>query len=212
VTTPETGFTSLFDGTEASANANWRGFKKDVLPAGWVVENGTLKMNAAGAGDIITTQQYGDFDLRLEWKIGEAGNSGIFYRVAEEGEHTGNTFTTGLEMQVLDDERHGDARNGRDRMAGALYDLFDMPDPSPVKPAGEWNEARIVLENNRIRHYLNGQEILDVTMGSDEWKQALAGSKFADWPRFAKEARGHLGLQDHGDDVWYRNIRVKPLD
>ena len=136
---------------------------------------------------------------RMEHRRG-SGNSGVIYGIAEEGPHTGATYETGLEMQVLDDERHPDGRtNGRDRLAGALYDLVDVPDPSPVKPAGEWNHVRIVVNNGRIEHYLNGEKIVDLRKGSPDWQQRLAASKFADWPRFAQVDDGHIGLQDHGD-------------
>ncbi len=204
-------FTTLFDGTAESAAANWRGYKQEALPDAWQVVDGNLTLTSGGAGDIVTNDTYTDFDLRLEWNISQGGNSGIFHGVAEEGEHTKNTYQTGLEMQVLDDERHPDGRNGRDRLAGALYNLVDVPDPSPVRPAGEWNEARIVVENDRVLHYLNGTVVADVMLGSDDWKQRLAASKFADWPRFAKVRTGHIGLQDHGDVVHYRNIRIRRL-
>lgn len=203
--------TALFNGTEESAREHWRGFKKEELPDGWTIDEGSLH-RADGGGDIITKEKFRNFDLTLEWKVAEGGNSGIFYLVAEEGEHTQATYTTGLEMQVLDDERHPDAKAGRDRWAGALYDLLDVPDPSPANPAGEWNTARVVFKDGHIRHFLNGEVVADIQMGSDEWKEQLAGSKFSDWPRFARESEGHIGLQDHGDKVWFRNIRIKRLD
>lgn len=201
----------LFDGTEESAKANWRGFKKKELPDGWQVQDGAL-LRAEGGGDIITKEIFGDFDLTLDWKVAEGANSGIIYRIAEEGEHTQATYTTGLEMQILDDERHPDAKAGRDRWAGSLYDILEVPDPSPANPAMEWNTARVLLKDGRIQHFLNGELVADLQMGSDEWDKALGASKFADWPRFAKESEGHIGLQDHGDKVWFRNIRVKRLD
>ncbi len=212
MTQVEDGFTPLFDGTDASAKANWKGYKKDALPGQWVAEDSALKLQESGGGDIVTRQAYGDFDLRLDWKISEGGNSGIFYRVVEEGDHTDYTFFTGPELQVLDDAKHADARNGTDRLAGALYGLYGVEGPSPVKPAGEWNETRIVIKDNKVEHYLNGQKIVEATIGSDEWNEKIANSKFKQWPRFAKADRGLIGLQDHGDVVWYRNIRIKPLD
>ena len=200
-------FEVLFDGTEDSARANWRGYKRDSLPDGWTVDDGALHRKAGG-GDIISKDQYGDFDLRLRWKVAPGGNSGIFYRVAETD---GPAFRTGVEMQVLDDAAHGDGRSPL-TSAGAMYGLFAVPDPSPVRPAGEWNDARIVVENGRVRHYLNGRLVVDVEIGGDEWNRAIAASKFADWDGFAGEDRGHIGLQDHGDAVWFRDVRIKPLD
>ena len=208
----EDGFITLFDGTSESAAASWRGYKKDALPDPWQVRDGTLTLTRAGGGDIVTTETFGDFDLRLEWKVSEGGNSGVFYRVSEEGEGTETAWKTGLEMQVLDDERHGDARNGRDRMAGALYGLYPVPDPSPVNPAGEWNAVRVVYESGRVQHFLNSEKIVDVEIGSDDWNRRIAASKFKDMPRFAKESTGRIGLQDHGDVVSFRDVRIKRLD
>lgn len=207
----EGGFTVLFDGTEESAKKNWRGFKKEELPAGWAVEDGAIVLKEKEQGDIISRERYGDFELRLEWMVGEAGNSGIIYRVSESGEGADATYLTGPEYQVLDDAAAADNKTTLTR-AGALYGIYPAPDPSPVKPAGEWNEARIILKGNHVEHWLNGQKIVEAKIGSDDWKARLARSKFATWPRFAKESEGHIALQDHGDEVWYRNIRVKRLD
>ena len=207
------GFVTLF-GDAADLADNWRGFKRDDVPGKWSAADGELVFDPAAdgdGGDLVTVQTFGDFDLRLEWNVAEGGNSGVMYRVAESGDNTSHTFTTGPEMQVLDDERHPDADNGRDRRAGALNGLVAAPEPSPVRPAGRWNEARIVAEGTRLRHYLNGELIVDVDTDSDDWRRRLAASKFADWPRFAREPSGHLALQDHGDRVRFRNIRLKPL-
>ncbi|MEL7238014.1 MAG: DUF1080 domain-containing protein, partial [Planctomycetota bacterium] len=208
----EDDFMLLFDGTDASMDANFRGFKRNFIPDAWQVKDGNLTLVRGGAGDLVTKQRFRDFDLRLQWNVSKGGNSGIMYRVAEEGDHTFATFATGPEMQVLDDERHGDARNGRDRMAGALYGLYAVPEPSPVNEAETWNDVRIVARGTQVQHYLNGELVVDVDMASDEWKQKIAASKFADWPRFAKESEGHIALQDHGDVVRYRHIRIKRLD
>ncbi len=207
----EEGFIILFDGTEQSAKENWRGFKKQELPEGWTVTEEALTLTGSGQGDIITRQQFTDFDLRLEWKIEPGGNSGIMYRVGESGDGTDATYLTGPEYQVLDDKDAADNKTTMTR-AGALYGLYPAPDPSPVKPAGEWNEARIVVKGNTIEHYLNGEKIVEAELGSEEWKERLAASKFATWPRFAKEPSGHIALQDHGNEVAFRNIRIKRLD
>ena len=170
-----------------------------------------MTLKGEGQGDIITRESFKDFDLRLEWKISEGGNSGIMYRVSETGEGTDATYLTGPEYQLLDDVKAADNKTTMTR-AGALYGIYPAPDASPVKPAGEWNEARIVLRGNRIEHWLNGQKIVDAEMGSEDWNQRLAASKFATWPRFAKEAEGHIALQDHGNVVSFRNIRIKRLE
>ena len=206
----EDGFKLLFDGTPDSAKANWRGFKKESLPDGWTVEDGALTLKERGAGDIITKEPFKDFDLRFEWKIGEAGNSGVMYRVSETGEGTDATYLTGPEYQVLDNEKAADNKTPLTR-AGALYALVPAPEPSPSKPAGEWNEARIVLRGKKIEHYLNGEKTAEVEIDSPDWQERLSKSKFATWPRFAKESEGHIALQDHGDPVWYRNIRIRRL-
>ncbi|MEM7806589.1 MAG: family 16 glycoside hydrolase [Planctomycetota bacterium] len=205
------GFSTLFDGTPESFASSWRGYKRDDLPEGWIVDDGELVLANPGAGTIVTKDTFESFDLSLEWKVGPGGNSGIFYRVAEDGEHTRFASDTGPEMQVLDDLRHPNGQFA-DQSAGALYDMVAVPEPSPVRPAGEWNAARILVEGDRFRHYLNGELVADVTLGSDDWNQRLADSKFRDWPRFAKVRRGHIGLQDHGDVVRFRNIRIKSLD
>jgi len=160
-------------------------------------------------GDLVTREQFGDFIFDYEWKISEGGNSGVIYR-ATEAEVT--PWRTGPEMQVLDNERHPDAKAGMNgnRTAGALYDLIAPATPS--RPAGEWNRARIVARGNHIEHWLNGQKVVDVDVGSDRWKQLYQASKFNQMPGFGIQRRGHIVLQDHGDRVWYRNIKIRPLD
>ena len=207
----EAGFRPLFDGTLASARGHWRAFNGSELPAGWEVEDGALKMAQKGAGDIVSREAFGDFDLRFEWKVSEGGNSGVMYRVAE-GDGLGAVWQTGPEYQILDDERHGDAKNGEDRKAASLYGLFPRSDSSSVKPAGEWNTGRIVVTGNRVEHHLNGVKVVDVEIGSDRWDGRVKETKFADMPRFAREPFGHIALQDHGDAVWFRDMRVKRLD
>lgn len=163
-------------------------------------------MRVAGGGDIITTDQFEDFELSLEWKVGPGGNSGIFYRIVESAEET---YHTGIEMQVLDDARHADGQS-RLTSAGALYGLYPAP-AGVVKPAGEWNSARIVHRGNHVEHWLNGRKIVDAEIWSADWNTRLAGSKFTQWPGFAKASRGHIGLQDHGDRVAFRNIKIREL-
>jgi hypothetical protein len=191
--------------------SQWRGYHKDHVPTTWTTEDGAITLNrAAGSesGDLITRQQFGDFDLELDWKISEGGNSGIIYRV---GESQPETYQTGPEMQVIDNDRHPDAKIPSHR-AGALYDLI-VPPEGIAKPAGEWNHARLRVQGNHIQQWLNGTSTADIVMGTPEWNKALQASKFRTMPAFATLPRGYIALQDHGGDrVWFRNIRIRPLD
>ncbi len=199
----EDGFTRLFEGDKEKT---WVGYGKDTWPEGWVLSEGVLHRKAGG-GDLQTVEEFGDFDLRFGWKIAPGGNSGVMYRVSRE---KGPAYETGAEYQILDDAAHQDGKSPL-TSAGSLYALYP-PAKKVVKPAGEWNKSRIVVEGNRVRHFLNGEKVVDVEMGSDDWKKQLAASKFASWPKFAKNKRGHVVLQDHGDEAWYRNMRIKRLD
>lgn len=192
----------LFDGRSL---AGWRGFKSATPPAGWAAQDGELR-RVGGGGDLLTAEQFDDFELALEWKVGPAGNSGIFYRVVEEGDAT---YHSGLEMQVLDDAGHADGESPL-TSAGALYGLY-APPRGVVKPAGEWNRARIVARGNHVEHWLNGRKVVDAELWSPDFTARHAKSKFPQWPMFAKARRGHIALQDHGDPVSYRNVRIRPL-
>lgn len=199
---------ALFDGTDLS---QWRGYRRQDVPGSWRVEDGVLAFvpaeDRAQRGDLVTREQFGDFELELEWRVSPAGNSGIMYRVSESEPEP---WHTGPEMQVLDDERHPDGQIPSHR-AGALYDLI-VPPPDIARPVGEWNQVRIRVEGNHIQQWLNGQQTADVEIGSERWNQLLAASKFSDMPTFANQSRGHIVLQDHDDRVWYRNIRIRRLD
>lgn len=199
------GWILLFDGLTPTY---WRGYKQADMPAhGWTVVDGTLHHAAgSGGGDIVTRDQFGDFEFECEWKVGPGGNSGIFYRGTEE---FGNIWETGLEMQVLDDARHNDGKNPKTR-AGTLYDLVACA-ADVSRPAGEWNHARIIARGTRVQHWLNGVMVVDIDLASDEYKAAHAGSKWPSMPQMGTRPRGHIALQDHGDDVWYRNLRVREL-
>lgn len=199
---------TLFDGDDLG---QWRGYRRPTAPAGWRVEDGTLAFVPGGErGDLVSREQFGDFELQYEWKISEGGNSGVIYR-ASEAERT--PWMTGPEMQILDDLRHPDVKAGRDRnrTAGSLYDLIGTP-AGVVRPAGEWNQARIVARGGHLEHWLNDQKVVDIDVGSDRWNQLYEASKFREMARFGREPQGHIVLQDHGDRVWYRNIQVRPLD
>ncbi len=188
---------------------HWRLFRGEAIPEAWVVtEDGGFHFTGEGeGGDIITRAQFDNFELELEWKIAEAGNSGIMFRVSEDHD---TPWRTGPEMQVLDDAGHPDAENGTDRLAGANYDMHS-PTANVVKPAGEWNQVRLVANDAHIEHWLNGEKIVEYELWSDEWKALIAESKWIDMPNYGMEKSGHIALQDHGDPVWFRNIRIRRL-
>jgi hypothetical protein len=199
------GWQLLFNGKDLTG---WKGYKKDAPGATWVVEDGTLALTAGGAGDLMTAAEYGPFELSLEWKISPKGNSGIIYLIKEEPD-AANTYNTGPEMQVLDNDGHADGKIASHR-AGALYDLETPPDGA-VKPVGEWNEARVIFTGSKIEHWLNGQKVSESSYGDEAWKKKVAASKFKQWKGFGAYPSGHIALQDHGDKVWYRNIKLKNL-
>jgi hypothetical protein len=198
----EAGWRLLFDG---KTTRGWRGYRKDSMPAGWQVVDGALT-RVAPAGDIVTIEQFDNFELSLEWRVAPGGNSGIFYRVTEDGEHP---WHSGPEMQVLDDAAHADGRSPL-TSAGALYGLYPAP-RGVSKPAGEWNAARIVLNGSHVEHWLNGTKVVEAELGSPDWQARVARSKFDTLPRYGRNQSGHIGLQDHGDRVEYRNIKLRVL-
>jgi hypothetical protein len=201
---PDAGWQVLFDGTSTDA---WRGYRKDALPGGWKAIDGSLT-RVARAGDIVTREQFADFELALEWKVASGGNSGIFYRVAEAPELE-TVWQSGPEFQVLDDAEHRDGGRA-ETSAGACYGLYPAP-RGVVRPGGEWNETRIVVAGTHVEHWLNGRKVVAYELGSPDWQARVGASKFADLPRYGREPRGHIALQDHGDWVAYRNIRIRAL-
>ncbi len=198
---------NLFDGTTTDA---WKAYGKDdpVAACGWAVEDKTLRAvpGAPARCDLATRETYQDFDLELEWKVSPGGNSGVMFDVAETAQPA---YTTGPEMQVLDDERHRDGRNPL-TSAGSLYALV-APKDKTLHPAGEWNRARLVKKGAHVEHWLNGKKVVEYELGSPGLTALIAASKFKDMPRFAREGRGRLVLQHHGEEVWFRNVRVKTL-
>jgi hypothetical protein len=196
------GWRLLFDGR---TTAGWRNYGKSTISDGWVVQDGALTRTGAG-GDIITTDQFANFELSLDWRIAPRGNSGVFYRASEERDEI---YWNAPEMQVLDDAGHPDGGN-RLTAAGAAYALYPAP-RGYAKPAGEWNTARLVVNGNDVEHWLNGVKLLEFEFGSRDWASKIAGSKFKPHAKFGKNARGHIGLQDHGDVVAYRNIKIREL-
>jgi hypothetical protein len=202
---PAAEWRSLFNGADY---AGWRLYGGGAPGAQWTVAEGAMFLSARGGGDIVTEEEFGPFELTLEWKISPGGNSGIMYLVQELPDAK-YAWNTGPEMQVLDDEKHPDGRIASHR-AGALYD-FAPPLAAAARPVGEWNEARILFTGDRIEHWLNGQLVAQSTYADDAWRQAVAKTKFASMPHFGKAARGRIALQDHGDPVWYRKIRIRSL-
>jgi hypothetical protein len=192
----------LFDGTSMQA---WRGYKSDTLPAGWRVADGVLSKDGA-VPDIISRDQFDDFDLEIDWRIGAAGNSGIFYRGTEE---YNRIYWSAPEYQLLDDEKAADNKM-RLTCAGACYALYPSP-AGHLKPVGQWNQTRIVARGPHVEHWLNGIKLLEFEQGSAAWTAKVAASKFKDWPNFGKSMRGHLAIQgDHEGELAFRTIRIRP--
>lgn len=203
------GWQLLFDG---KTTKGWRNYKSDKVNAAWKVVDGSLFLDTSNkeekGGDVITTQEFENYELHLEWKIQACGNSGVMFNVQEADEYR-TVWVTGPEMQVLDNTCHPDAKIIKHR-AGDLYDLISCSEET-VKPAGEWNAARIVSNKGKYEFWLNGVKTVEFTMHTPEWDAMVAGSKFKSMPAFGKFSKGHIALQDHGDQVWYRNIKIKLL-
>ena len=196
------GFKPLFNGTSL---AGWRGFKAETPPSGWKAVKGELVRDGAG-GDLLTVEEFADFELRLEWKISENGNSGIMYRV---GMNEPETYHTGPEFQILHNAGHKDGANPL-TAAGSNY-AVNEPVKDVTKPVGEWNTVRLIVRGNHVEHWMNGVKLLEYEIGSADWKKRVQASKFDKIPAYATLKRGRIALQDHGNLVWYRNIRIKTL-
>lgn len=199
------GWTLLFDGR---TTAGWRNYRADTLSSGWQAVDGTLTRVRRG-GDIVTTEQFANFELVLEWRLspeGPAGNSGIFYRASEEPPVI---YMGAAEMQILDNARHGDGRSEL-TSAGANYALYGVPH-SAARPVGEWNTVRIVANGNHVEQWFNGAKVVEFEIDSPDWQARVAASKFKDWPLYARARSGHIGLQEHGSVVAFRNIKIRRL-
>jgi hypothetical protein len=190
---------------EGSSLAGWHAYHGTGTPTGWRATDGVVT-RVGGGGDLVTDELFTNFEFALDWKVPPGGNSGIIYRIGDVGEAT---YVTGPEYQVLDDARHPDGQNPL-RSAGAVYDLYPTP-RGIVKPAGEWNAARLVVNGNHVEHWLNGVRVAQYELGSPEWTEKVAKSKFKGWPTYGRSPSGRIGLQDHGDTVSFRNIRIKVL-
>lgn len=198
---------SLFDATTAnSAFQHWRTYQQSTINPAWQVKQDALCLTKAGGGDLISTQSYQNFELELQWNIEPGGNSGIFILADESAEHI---YAKAPEIQILDNERHKDNKLATHR-SGSLYDMIASPEASH-KAAGQWNQVRIVFNNRHLQVWQNGVATADVVLGSDAWQALLAKSKFANWPGFGSLAQGHIGLQDHGDPVCFKNMRIREL-
>ncbi|MEP7269980.1 MAG: DUF1080 domain-containing protein [Acidobacteriota bacterium] len=207
---------SLFDGKSL---AGWRGFHQKEPGKGWVAEGGMIKLTSrpegsAGEpnGDLITVDQFENFEFEIEWRLGKGGNSGIKYLVSEDLPKTGRSGVS-FEYQVLDDENHPDAKMGiaGNRTVGALYDLIPPSGSKKVKPVGQFNLTRIVKRGSHIEHWLNGEKVVEFEQGSDDLKARIAASKFKTTAGFGEAKRGHILLQDHSDGVWFKNIKIREL-
>ena len=217
----------LFDGTSLEG---WRGYNKDTVPGAWVIEDGCIKINGSGAGEagarnggdlIYAAEKFGNFELSFEWKVDKGSNSGVFYMIQEVPETP--TYYSAPEYQILDNENHPDAKLGVDgnRTSASLYDMIPAK-PQNAKPYGEWNTGKIMVYKGTVVHYQNGENVLEYHLWTPEWQAMLDKSKFSK-DKNAKayelltncggeQKEGYIGLQDHGDNVWYRNITVKKLD
>ena len=209
------GWMLLFDG---KTTKGWRNYNKQTIGERWKVADGVLYLDVSnknadgfqvgGGGDIITEAEYENYELRIEWKIAKCGNSGIIYHIHEDAQIR-YPWQTGLEYQLIDDTCHPDAKFEK-RRASSLYDLV-MAVPVVVKPAEEWNKTRLVCKGDQVEHWLNNKKVVSVTMGSPEWKQMLPNSKWKDHPKFGTFRKGNIGLQDHGDGISFRNIKLRKL-
>jgi hypothetical protein len=203
------GWQLLFNGRDLTG---WGSFSGSAPPSSWTVRDGTLVLTKSdgqmSGTDLVTAGSYGAFELTLDWKVERGGNSGVFY-LARNVPQTKNIYETGIEMQVLDDDGHPDGKIPSHR-AGALYDMT-VPPPGVARPAGSWNHARLRVEPGRIRQWLNGTLTADVPYGDGAWKTRVAASKFAGMPLFGTFPSGVIGLQDHGEPVAFRNIKLRQL-
>lgn len=194
------GWKLLFDGKDLS---QWRNYQKEGVSDKWQVADGAFTLTGKGGGDIITRETFGAFEIKLDYKIGKAGNSGLMYHVTEE---EATPWRTGPEVQIQDNV------DGKDpQKAGWLYQLY-APEVDATKPAGEWNTLHILITPEKCVHYMNGTKYVEYVKGSADWDAKVAASKFAKFEKFGKPSAGFICLQDHGDVVSFRNVKIRKLD
>ena len=202
---------SLFNGKDFSG---WHVYNQQgqSISDKWIVEDGAMHLTGKGGGDLVTDAEFENFELELEWKISEKGNSGVMWGVVEDKKYC-CPYSTGPEMQVLDDAKHPDSFAGKsgNHKAGSLYDMIPPSDLTVVKPAGEWNLAKMRIKKGKGTFWLNDKKIVEFPTTGEQWNAMVANSKFKGWEGFGKYAKGKIAIQDHGDKVWYRNIRVREL-
>ena len=196
------GWKLLFDG---KSTAGWRAYGADTMPSGWQAVDGILT-RVSRAADIITRDQYGDFELTLDWKLEPGGNSGLFYRAVEGLEWI---YHGAPEYALLDDERHNDGKNPL-TSAGSVHSVY-APPKGVVKPAGQWNTSRVVAKGTHVEHWMNGQKVVEYEQGSADWAARVAASKFKAWATYGKAMKGHIGLQEHGGRAEFKNIKIREL-
>jgi hypothetical protein len=211
ITNAQTGFKPLFNGKTAEG---WHTYGKTTAGSAWKIDEGILHFDPTAKekgqrGDLVTDKEYTNFHLKLDWKVAPKSNSGIIFYISDNPKKYKNTYETGLEMQVLDNDGHPDGKITKHR-AGNLYDLIKS-DHEPVKAVGEWNTAEIISNKGELTLILNGVTVAKTKLWDENWKSLVAGSKFAAWKDFGTFKKGKIALQDHGDAVWYRNIVIKEL-
>lgn len=195
------GWVLLFDG---KTTQGWRSYKKTEVGSQWQVIKGVLTLTASGGGDLVTDKNYENFELAFDWRISKMGNSGVMYHVSEDGGD--HPYLTGPEYQLLDNA-HGEPPK---EQAGALFGLYE-PSKDVTKPAGQFNHSVLKVDHGHVEHWMNGVKIVEYTLNSDDFKARVAGTKFEKWPDFAKHETGLIALQDHGDPVAFRNIKIHVL-
>ena len=198
---------SLFDGKQLNGWHNW---KSDQV-SGWEIKDGVLSTNGK-SGDLVTNKEYENFILEFEFNVAPKGNSGIIYKVLEDASKKEYfaSYASGPEYQIIDDQNYPSAITDKQK-TGANYDVYQPNDFLVVKPAGQWNQGKIVINQNKVEHWLNGKKVVEYTYGSEVWAKDVAGSKFAKWAYATPHPKGKIALQDHGDQVSFKNIRIKEL-
>lgn len=194
---------SLFDGK--SIDANWRGFKEKGVPAGWKVIDGAIT-RVAESEDLVSRDKFANFEFEWEWKVPPGGNSGVMFRVSENAE---KTYHTGPEYQLLDNAGHDDGKNPM--TSAASSHSIAAPSHDMTKPVGEWNQSKLVVNGPHVEHWLNGMKVVEYELWTAEWKALVKASKFHEFPKYGMNKSGHLVLQNHGDHVQFRNLRVRRL-